>query len=126
MHIGATSTAGASHRRVPITDGKCPEHDDIASIHESLVSAPRGKACFVFNCQQGKGRTTIGMAMATLFLSSPVRSSCLPRRLPELLNCKFYDPCPWTGSCTFARWSVASSTARCVALLSPCQSPCSA
>ena len=70
-------------RRVPIIDGKCPEHEDIASIHESLVSAPHGKACFVFNCQQGKGRTTIGMTLATLFLTSPVRSSCLPRCVPE-------------------------------------------
>lgn len=112
-------------RRVPTTDGTSPELSDVDEIHKALCSAGRD-ACFVFNCQQGKGRTTIGMAMATLFLSSPVRSSCLPRRLPELLNCKFYDPCPWTGSCTFARWSVASSTARCVALLSPCQSPCSA
>lgn len=59
-------------RRVPITDGKVPGHDDVAHIHSSLAAAgPRSN--FVFNCQQGKGRTTIGMAMASLFLSAQAR-----------------------------------------------------
>lgn len=64
--------------RVPITDGKVPGHNDVVDIHASLAATgPRSN--FVFNCQQGKGRTTIGMAMASLFLSAQV-----PPLLPQL------------------------------------------
>eukprot|EP00892_Ulva_mutabilis_P004224 jgi/Ulvmu1/2173/UM013_0017.1 len=62
---------GVRYTRVPITDGKVPGHDDVDAVHTSLASAgPRSN--FVFNCQQGKGRTTIGMAMAALYLSAQV------------------------------------------------------
>ena len=61
-------------RRVPTTDGTSPELSDVDEIHKALCSAGRD-ACFVFNCQQGKGRTTVGMVLALLFLAASMRSA---------------------------------------------------
>ena len=55
-----------------ITDGKTPDPSDVDSIHSVMYNAP-SNSCYVFNCQQGKGRTTVGMVLAVLFLSALVR-----------------------------------------------------
>ena len=49
--------------RLAMTDGQCPGMDDVDNVHESIANAP-SNACFVFSCQQGKGRTTVCMVMA--------------------------------------------------------------
>jgi hypothetical protein len=75
--VNAAITVPTHHfpcRRVPLTDGTTPEVSDVDRIHALLQTAPP-QSCFVFNCQQGKGRTTIGMVLALLFLSAAVRSS---------------------------------------------------
>ena len=59
-------------RRVCLTDGKTPELSDVDSIHKLMHESPPN-SCYVFNCQQGKGRTTIGMVLALLYLSALVR-----------------------------------------------------
>jgi hypothetical protein len=46
---------------------------DIDRLHAMFGSIPEN-ACLVFNCQQGKGRTTVGMVAAVLFLSAQVCS----------------------------------------------------
>lgn len=55
-----------------MTDGKVPELKDVDEIHSLLHAAPEN-SCYLFNCQQGKGRTTIAMVLATLYLSALVR-----------------------------------------------------
>jgi hypothetical protein len=66
-------------RRVSVTDGKTPELADVGSIHAAVHASPPN-SCYVFNCQQGKGRTTVGMVLAVLYLSALVRpnATCTP------------------------------------------------
>jgi protein-tyrosine phosphatase len=65
-----------------MTDGMCPDHNDVDEIHSSLSSAPDNTS-FVFSCQQGKGRTTVCMVLALLHATRKVLSSS------NLLICPF-------------------------------------
>lgn len=53
--------------RVPVTDEKAPKDADFAALLARAWRPPHG-AALVFNCQMGRGRTTTGMAIASLVL----------------------------------------------------------
>eukprot|EP00878_Enallax_costatus_P006221 GHUV01006524.1.p1 GENE.GHUV01006524.1~~GHUV01006524.1.p1 ORF type:complete len:1656 (+),score=579.22 GHUV01006524.1:267-5234(+) len=53
------------YMRVPITDEKAPKDSDFELLIQRLWNVPLD-AALVFNCQMGRGRTTTGMAIATL------------------------------------------------------------
>lgn len=52
--------------RVPVTDEQPPEIGDFDDILQILKNAPEN-SLFIFNCQQGRGRTTTGMVIAALW-----------------------------------------------------------
>jgi hypothetical protein len=54
--------------RVPVTDEKSPEPRDFDAIRERVEANPGGE--FIFNCHQGKGRTTTAMVVASLIHQS--------------------------------------------------------
>eukprot|EP01006_Ploeotia_vitrea_P062648 TRINITY_DN84179_c0_g1_i1.p2 TRINITY_DN84179_c0_g1~~TRINITY_DN84179_c0_g1_i1.p2 ORF type:complete len:658 (-),score=411.56 TRINITY_DN84179_c0_g1_i1:43-2016(-) len=51
--------------RIPIADERTPSVDDFQRLLEVVKDADDGTA-FHFNCQMGKGRTTVGMVIACL------------------------------------------------------------
>ena len=51
--------------RMPIVDEKAPRECDFDNMLSSLRDVGPDTAC-VFNCQMGKGRTTLGMVAACL------------------------------------------------------------
>lgn len=81
---------GVVCRRVSITDGKTPDPSDVDSIHSVMYNAP-SNSCYVFNCQQGKGRTTVGMVLAVLFLSALVRLCPAKQSHPGCAH--WHSPC---------------------------------
>ncbi len=60
--------AFVTHMRVPITDEQSPEPEDFDTIIRTLDSFPSAeKPLVIFNCQQGRGRTTTGTVIASLW-----------------------------------------------------------
>lgn len=60
--------------RVPITDEKAPVERDIDTLTRRASQFSRD-ACFVFNCQMGRGRTTTGMVIACLVQAREMRDA---------------------------------------------------
>lgn len=51
--------------RVPVTDEKTPEAQDLQALVQRVTSAKEGSS-FIFNCHAGRGRTTTAMVAAQL------------------------------------------------------------
>ncbi|GHP04500.1 hypothetical protein PPROV_000325400 [Pycnococcus provasolii] len=71
--------------RVPLTDEKAPTAAACDILVDRLASSWRegGGIAVVFNCQMGRGRTTTGMAIATIVLASAT-PSLLPSPEPPI------------------------------------------
>lgn len=55
------------YHRLPLTDGSTPDVMDVDRIFDAMKEQGM-KASVVFNCQNGAGRTTVGMIIASLML----------------------------------------------------------
>lgn len=57
------------YHRVPVTSGEAPETSDFDALVRIVCEPGNAEnVCFVFNCQTGVGRSTIGQAVALLLL----------------------------------------------------------
>ncbi|XP_062331566.1 paladin isoform X1 [Osmerus eperlanus] len=61
---------GLIYRRIPLDDCSAPREEDFDKLMEAMKStlAEDSHSAFVFNCSNGKGRTTTAMVMAALTL----------------------------------------------------------
>ncbi|XP_010035529.2 paladin isoform X2 [Eucalyptus grandis] len=66
------------YERVPLTDEKAPEEQDIDDLVEK-ISRVDVNTEIIFNCQMGCGRTTTGMVIATLIYLNQIGDSGIPR-----------------------------------------------
>ncbi|XP_027349886.1 paladin-like isoform X2 [Abrus precatorius] len=66
------------YERVPITDEKSPKELDF-DILVHKISQANVNTEIIFNCQMGRGRTTTGMVIATLFYLNRIGASGFPR-----------------------------------------------
>eukprot|EP00210_Caulerpa_lentillifera_P000523 g506.t1 len=73
--------------RLPLTDGSTPDILDVDRIFHSMKDQGM-KASVVFNCQNGAGRTTVGMVIASLVLQgfqiAPFSSQFTPEKLRRI------------------------------------------
>ncbi|MGH0123498.1 UNVERIFIED_CONTAM: hypothetical protein FKN15_012267 [Acipenser sinensis] len=65
-----TSCQGLVYRRIPVSDCCAPREQDFDRLMEAMKAtlAEDSQAAFVFNCHNGKGRTTTAMVIAALTL----------------------------------------------------------
>ncbi|RXM34273.1 Paladin [Acipenser ruthenus] len=65
-----TSCQGLVYRRIPLLDCCAPREQDFDRLMEAMKEtlAEDSRAAFVFNCHNGKGRTTTAMVIAALTL----------------------------------------------------------
>lgn len=65
-----SSHQGLVYKRVPLLDCSAPREEDFDKLLEAMKSslADDSHSAFVFNCSNGKGRTTTGMVIAVLTL----------------------------------------------------------
>ncbi|MGH0118169.1 UNVERIFIED_CONTAM: hypothetical protein FKN15_045316 [Acipenser sinensis] len=65
-----TSCQGLVYRRIPVLDCCAPREQDFDRLMEAMKEtlAEDSRAAFVFNCHNGKGRTTTAMVIAALTL----------------------------------------------------------
>ncbi|XP_041124635.1 paladin-like [Polyodon spathula] len=65
-----TSCQGLVYRRIPVSDCCAPREQDFDRLMEAMKAtlAEDSRAAFVFNCHNGKGRTTTAMVIAALTL----------------------------------------------------------
>jgi len=63
----ATSHGDMRYRRIPITHNRPPKARDLDTLAHEIRSAP-ADARFIFSCQAGHGRTTMGMISAGVCL----------------------------------------------------------
>ncbi|RDX75322.1 Paladin, partial [Mucuna pruriens] len=66
------------YERVPITDEKSPKELDFDILVHKISQADVNTE-IIFNCQMGRGRTTTGMVIATLFYLNRIGASGIPR-----------------------------------------------
>ncbi|KAH1035232.1 hypothetical protein AAZX31_20G079600 [Glycine max] len=66
------------YERVPITDEKSPKERDFDILVHKISQADVNTE-IIFNCQMGRGRTTTGMVIATLFYLNRIGASGIPR-----------------------------------------------
>ncbi|RZB87170.1 Paladin, partial [Glycine soja] len=66
------------YERVPITDEKSPKEWDFDILVHKISQADVNTE-IIFNCQMGRGRTTTGMVIATLFYLNRIGASGIPR-----------------------------------------------
>ncbi|GAV64973.1 hypothetical protein CFOL_v3_08488 [Cephalotus follicularis] len=66
------------YERVPITDEKSPKELDFDFLVHKISQADINTDV-IFNCQMGRGRTTTGMVIATLFYLNRIGASGIPR-----------------------------------------------
>ncbi|XP_039628731.1 paladin-like [Polypterus senegalus] len=64
------SYPGLTYRRIPIPDNCAPREQDFDRLMEAMktILADDSHAAFVFNCHNGKGRTTTALVIAALTL----------------------------------------------------------
>ncbi|CAO2826691.1 unnamed protein product [Amaranthus hypochondriacus] len=67
-----------NYERVPVTDEKSPKESDF-DILVNKISLVDLNTEVIFNCQMGRGRTTTGMVIATLFYLNRIGASGIPR-----------------------------------------------
>lgn len=65
-----SSYQGLMYKRIPLPDCSAPSEEDFDRLLEAMKSAlaEDSHSAFVFNCSNGKGRTTTGMVVAVLTL----------------------------------------------------------
>ncbi|XP_074519359.1 paladin isoform X2 [Halichoeres trimaculatus] len=65
-----SSHQGLVYKRIPLLDCSAPREEDFDKLLEAMKStlAEDSHSAFVFNCSNGKGRTTTGMVVAVLTL----------------------------------------------------------
>ncbi|CAK6956729.1 paladin [Scomber scombrus] len=65
-----SSHQGLVYKRIPLPDCSAPMEEDLDKLLEAMKStlAEDSHSAFVFNCSNGKGRTTTGMVVAVLTL----------------------------------------------------------
>ncbi|KAM7370697.1 hypothetical protein PAMP_010223 [Pampus punctatissimus] len=65
-----SSHQGLVYKRIPLPDCSAPMEEDFDKLLEAMKStlAEDSHSAFVFNCSNGKGRTTTGMVIAVLTL----------------------------------------------------------
>ncbi|CAG04802.1 unnamed protein product, partial [Tetraodon nigroviridis] len=68
QHLG--SHQGLVYKRIPLADCSAPREEDFDKLLEAMKSAlaEDSHSAFVFNCSNGKGRTTTAMVVAVLSL----------------------------------------------------------
>ncbi|KAG7227999.1 hypothetical protein INR49_005620 [Caranx melampygus] len=65
-----SSHQGLVYKRIPLPDSSAPREEDFDKLLEAMKSslAEDQRSAFVFNCSNGKGRTTTAMVVAVLTL----------------------------------------------------------
>ncbi|XP_056881716.1 paladin isoform X1 [Takifugu flavidus] len=65
-----SSHQGLVYKRIPLADCSAPREEDFDKLLEAMKSAlaEDSRSAFVFNCSNGKGRTTTAMVVAVLSL----------------------------------------------------------
>ncbi|KAL0964753.1 hypothetical protein UPYG_G00328420 [Umbra pygmaea] len=65
-----SSYQGLVYRRIPLSDCCSPKEEDFDKLMEAMKTtlAEDSRSAFVFNCSNGKGRTTTAMVISTLTL----------------------------------------------------------
>ncbi|KAL5194414.1 Paladin [Glycine soja] len=80
------------YERVPITDEKSPKERDFDILVRKISQADVNTE-IIFNCQMGRGRTTTGMVIATLFYLNRIGASDMVEGVSNQLHqltCKRY------------------------------------
>ncbi|RZB43029.1 Paladin [Glycine soja] len=80
------------YERVPITDEKSPKERDFDILVHKISQADVNTE-IIFNCQMGRGRTTTGMVIATLFYLNRIGASDMVEGVSNQLHqltCKRY------------------------------------
>nr|XP_057917007.1 paladin isoform X1 [Doryrhamphus excisus] len=64
------STQGLVYKRIPLADCSAPREEDFDKLLDAMKSAlaEDSRSAFVFNCSNGKGRTTTAMVVSVLTL----------------------------------------------------------